>query len=212
VTREPRDDPAQRAPFQATLHPASDPLVGDVDEAPPPVSRSVVPPRTPHACREGTAAVCDPGAGGTVAPEMMKTYSHIRRQALNQAADALEPTWQCPPHHLNPCACPPAGHSRRRGPDANGGRRELCHTVRHKTPVAAAAYSDLLGKVAPRVHLRSYGATVDTLDSCRARRASRAGRSLRSALGSRDRATRGSGSSGWTRTSNPPVNSRMLCH
>ena len=29
---------------------------------------------------------------GHVAPEMMKTYSHIRRQALNQAADALEPT------------------------------------------------------------------------------------------------------------------------
>jgi integrase len=28
---------------------------------------------------------------GHVAPEMMKTYSHIRRQALNQAADALEP-------------------------------------------------------------------------------------------------------------------------
>ena len=27
-----------------------------------------------------------------MAPEMMKTYSHIRRQALNQAADALEPT------------------------------------------------------------------------------------------------------------------------
>ena len=29
---------------------------------------------------------------GHVVPEMMKTYSHIRRQALNQAADALEPT------------------------------------------------------------------------------------------------------------------------
>jgi hypothetical protein len=29
---------------------------------------------------------------GHVAPEMLKTYSHIRRQALNQAADALEPT------------------------------------------------------------------------------------------------------------------------
>ena len=28
---------------------------------------------------------------GHVAPEMMKTYSHIRRQALNQAAAALEP-------------------------------------------------------------------------------------------------------------------------
>jgi hypothetical protein len=28
---------------------------------------------------------------GHVAPEMMKTYSHIRREALNQAAAALEP-------------------------------------------------------------------------------------------------------------------------
>ena len=27
---------------------------------------------------------------GHVAPEMMKTYSHIRREALNQAAAALE--------------------------------------------------------------------------------------------------------------------------
>src|SRR5262245_28456748 len=29
---------------------------------------------------------------GQVAPEMMKTYSHIRRQALNEAAAALEPS------------------------------------------------------------------------------------------------------------------------
>jgi hypothetical protein len=29
---------------------------------------------------------------GQVAPEMMKTYSHICRQALNEAAAALEPT------------------------------------------------------------------------------------------------------------------------
>jgi hypothetical protein len=28
---------------------------------------------------------------GHVSPEMMKTYSHIRRQALNQAAAALQP-------------------------------------------------------------------------------------------------------------------------
>jgi integrase len=32
---------------------------------------------------------------GHVAPEMMKTYSHIRRQALNQAADAFEPADFC---------------------------------------------------------------------------------------------------------------------
>jgi hypothetical protein len=29
---------------------------------------------------------------GHVAPQMMKTYSHIRREALNQAAAALEPS------------------------------------------------------------------------------------------------------------------------
>jgi hypothetical protein len=31
---------------------------------------------------------------GHVSPEMMKTYSHIRRQALNQAAAALQPHFQ----------------------------------------------------------------------------------------------------------------------
>ena len=31
---------------------------------------------------------------GHVSPEMMKTYSHIRRQALNQAAAALEPNFE----------------------------------------------------------------------------------------------------------------------
>jgi hypothetical protein len=30
---------------------------------------------------------------GHISPEMMKTYSHIRRQALNAAAAALEPTF-----------------------------------------------------------------------------------------------------------------------
>jgi hypothetical protein len=33
---------------------------------------------------------------GHVAPEMMKTYSHIRREALNTAAAALEPSSQAP--------------------------------------------------------------------------------------------------------------------
>ncbi len=34
---------------------------------------------------------------GHVSPEMMKTYSHIRRQALNQAAAALEPNFPAKP-------------------------------------------------------------------------------------------------------------------
>lgn len=31
---------------------------------------------------------------GHVSPEMMKTYSHIRRQAMNQAAAALQPQFR----------------------------------------------------------------------------------------------------------------------
>ena len=39
---------------------------------------------------------------GHVAPEMMKTYSHIRRQALSQAADALEPNAPVPAAQSTP--------------------------------------------------------------------------------------------------------------
>jgi hypothetical protein len=48
---------------------------------------------------------------GHVAPEMMKTYSHIRREALNQAAAALEPTAPSTPapprEHRAKTAVPP---------------------------------------------------------------------------------------------------------
>lgn len=37
---------------------------------------------------------------GHVSPAMMKTYSHIRRQALNQAAAALEPNFQSIPKQV----------------------------------------------------------------------------------------------------------------
>ena len=37
------------------------------------------------------------GQVGHVSPEMMRHYSHIRRQALNAAAAALEPTFLRPP-------------------------------------------------------------------------------------------------------------------
>lgn len=30
---------------------------------------------------------------GHISPQMLKHYTHIRRQAMNQAAAALEPTW-----------------------------------------------------------------------------------------------------------------------
>ena len=42
---------------------------------------------------------------GHVAPAMMKTYSHIRRQALNEAAGALEPSTKAtPPPSPTPAA------------------------------------------------------------------------------------------------------------
>ena len=95
---------------------------------------------------------------GHVAPEMMKTYSHIiRRQALNQAADALEPTTAATP------APPPA------------------------TAVANPAGQS--------TRVMSHGTSQN---SGRRRRLLKFAKEF--------------GSSGWTRTSNPPVNSRMLCH
>ena len=90
---------------------------------------------------------------GHVAPEMMKTYSHIRRQALNQAADALEPNAPASP------APPP-------------------------TNVASATIP------APAKRVMSHGTSQNA--------------------GGRGRIVKFSrkyGSSGWIRTSNPPVNS-----
>jgi hypothetical protein len=91
---------------------------------------------------------------GHVAPEMMKTYSHIRRQALNQAADALEPTATTTP-------APPA--------------------------TTAVAKPDVQSK-----RVMSHGTSQNRV---------RRGRVLRFA--------KENGSSGWTRTSNPPVNSHF---
>ena len=95
---------------------------------------------------------------GHVAPEMMKTYSHIRRQALNQAADALEPTATATP-------APPA-----------------------RTAAVAK----------PRARAKR------VMSQSTSQNAGRRGRVLDF--------PKESGSSGWTRTSNPPVNSRMLYH
>jgi hypothetical protein len=90
---------------------------------------------------------------GHVAPEMMKTYSHIRRQALNAAAAALEP-----PKPPTP-ATPPT------------------ESPNSETPQPAAVMSQSTSQSA-----------------------SSAGRVLKFA--------RKIGSSGWIRTSNPPVNRR----
>ena len=82
---------------------------------------------------------------GHVSPDMMKTYSHIRRQALDRAAAALEP------------ALPPAIDTQAAG---------LRHSSRHKKGGAWGRAVEFPRKI---------------------------------------------GSSGGTRTCNPPVNSRMLC-
>jgi hypothetical protein len=65
---------------------------------------------------------------GHVAPEMMKTYSHIRRQALNQAADALEPNASAspvlPPTKAAATTVPtPAKRVMSHGPSQNANRR-----------------------------------------------------------------------------------------
>src|SRR5262249_16552376 len=91
---------------------------------------------------------------GHVAPEMMKTYSHIPRQALNEPAAALEPSNPPTPAPQQPT---PSSHA----------------PVAEKT-VTSQPTSQKRG---------SRGRVLDF--------------------------PRKNGSSGWTRTSNPPVNSRM---
>ena len=73
---------------------------------------------------------------GHVAPAMMKTYSHIRPQARNEAADALEPT-------AKPTQPPSAKRPAARAVDPY---RELRHSPRHKRPVGRVACLDLLRK------------------------------------------------------------------
>ncbi len=94
---------------------------------------------------------------GHVSPAMMKTYSHVRRHALDQAAAALEPTFPFRPI------------------EAEGDEEHVSEPV---TPHAASQFASQSGEREP----------------------------------SELEIVKESGSSGWTRTSNPPVNSRMLCH
>jgi hypothetical protein len=81
---------------------------------------------------------------GHVAPEMMKTYSHIRRQALNQAADALEPTTAATPAPTPPTpgVAKPVVQPKR-----------VMSQVRHKTACGGGEYSDLLRNLAPQAGL-----------------------------------------------------------
>ena len=96
---------------------------------------------------------------GHVSPAMMKTYSHIRRRALDAAADALEPAFKL------------------RFPKHNGQRSRKVDRERQARQVMSQSTSQ----------------SADRPTSVR-------------------RFPKKIGSSGWTRTSNPPVNSRMLCH
>ena len=93
---------------------------------------------------------------GHVAPEMMKTYSHIRRQALNQAAAALEP--------LQSQGSTPSDTTGKAGQARRPAKRVITVHVTIDAQAQTIAQPSEIG------------------------------------------------SSGWIRTSNPPVNSRMLYH
>jgi integrase len=95
---------------------------------------------------------------GHVAPQMMKTYSHIRREALNQAAAALEPSGSAP--------ITPTSPTQPRPTTANTPMPTAMSQPMTQPPVSTAQIVEFPKK---------------------------------------------NGSSGWIRTSNPPVNSRMLC-
>jgi hypothetical protein len=97
---------------------------------------------------------------GHVSPAMVKTYSHIRRHALDEGPAVLEPTFEfIPKDSASPNPSPEPAIQ----PPANG------------------------------VTSQSTSQSDDLNDELRA-------------------IVKEVGSSGWTRTSNPPVNSRMLCH
>jgi hypothetical protein len=80
---------------------------------------------------------------GHVAPEMMKTYSHIRRQALNQAADALEPIGAVP-------SAPPTPPAPATKPIAR--QRVMSHGTSLNVRRGGES-SDLFAKLAPQVGL-----------------------------------------------------------
>jgi hypothetical protein len=85
---------------------------------------------------------------GHVAASMMKTYSHIRRQALNEAADALEPT-------VKPIPSPAPTQSLR---EPLHPYPELRHSPRHNQAVGPVACLDLLRTMAPQVGFGTAGA------------------------------------------------------
>ena len=97
---------------------------------------------------------------GHVSPSMMKTYSHIRRKALDEAAKSLEPAFTLE-------FTPQLERPRDKGQFAPFPRPANGH-------VTVASQSREL-----KAEIRKFSKKI--------------------------------GSSGWIRTSNPPVNSRMLC-
>ncbi len=91
---------------------------------------------------------------GHVAPEMMKTYSHIRRQALNEAAAALEPT-------ASQSAPPPPAVT-----DSDRDRRATSHST-SQNDVSVGRVLRFVRKVGSSGRIRTYNPPVNSRMLCR---------------------------------------------
>ena len=147
---------------------------------------------------------------GHVSPAMMKTYSHIRRQAPNAAAAMLAVRGESPSAFderciLVACVAPPSNTGgilgRRALPARRLARLGAAPDFHHGLLEPTFAFVPAGGKGGEEaVEERLEGVTSQFTPQ-----PERLEGELRKIV-------KGSGSSGWTRTNNPPVNSRMLCH
>jgi hypothetical protein len=118
---------------------------------------------------------------GHVAPEMMKTYGHIRRQALNQAAEALEPSAPVP---ASQAATPRTHRARVMSQSTSQSGRPTARVLRFVREIGSSGWIRAESRpVRPDARMPE----------------ARPGAANGSEAGV-------SGSSGWIRTSNPPVN------
>jgi len=125
---------------------------------------------------------------GHVSPAMMRTCSHIRRKALDEAAAALEPSFKLKfPRHKR-------------------GLKPALHVDKPKSPKPHETCDRLMSQ------FTSQWDDLKKEIGWRRTTPPKAGRPSGARARETDSQTRkdpiGFGSSGWTRTSNPPVNRR----